>query len=193
MTALADHGKLIWNTMMSLDGFVADSDEAMDWVFGFDNTAGSSVSDLVDRLGALLVGRRTMDVEDRNQPGFYGGAYTGPFFVVTRDTDRAAPVVNGVTGTVLNGPIDDAVHKARRRAAIRSRSRYRVCRWTRASTRSTCHLVMPDPERPTAALALDGWSWFNGDGLELEVTGDSAGGLSLPLRWTATTCDSVSA
>lgn len=117
MTALADHGKLIWNTMMSLDGFVADAEEAMDWVFGFDNTAGSSVPDLVDRLGALLVGRRTMDVEDRNQPGFYGGAYTGPFFVLTRDTDRAEPVVNGVTGTVLNGPIDDAVHKALEAAA----------------------------------------------------------------------------
>lgn len=55
------------------------------------------------------------------------------------------------------------------------------------------HLVMPDPERPTQRIALDGWSWFNGDGLELEVTGDTAGGLSLPLRWTATTCDSVSA
>jgi lipopolysaccharide transport system ATP-binding protein len=55
------------------------------------------------------------------------------------------------------------------------------------------HLVMPDPERPTQRIALDGWSWFNGDGLELDVTGASAGGLSLPLRWTATTRDSVSA
>lgn len=46
------------------------------------------------------------------------------------------------------------------------------------------HLVMPDPELPARRIALDGWSWLNGDGLELEVTGAAERGLSLPLRWT---------
>lgn len=45
------------------------------------------------------------------------------------------------------------------------------------------HLAMPDPERPRLRIALDGWSWLNGDGLELEVTGKAERGLSLPLHW----------
>lgn len=64
--------KLIWNTMMSLDGFVADPEETMDWAFGFGSGSNSSSARMVERLGALLIGRRTMDAEDRNQPGFYG-------------------------------------------------------------------------------------------------------------------------
>lgn len=55
------------------------------------------------------------------------------------------------------------------------------------------HLAMPDPERPRQRVVLDGWSWFNGNGLELEVTGNAEQGLSLPLRWAAKTLDSVSA
>ncbi len=112
MQTAADHGKLIWNTMVSLDGFVADRHETMDWAFGFDTGSGAVTKDLVARLGALLVGRRTMDVEDRDQPGFYGGDFSGPFFVLTRDTERPPPVVKGVTGTVVQGPIDDAVRQA---------------------------------------------------------------------------------
>lgn len=105
-------GKLVWNTMMSLDGFVADPVEAMDWAFGFDVGSGSSSVKIVDRLGAVLVGRRTMDVEDRQQPGFYGGGFTGPFFVATSDRRRPTPVVKGVRGTLVHDPIDVAVERA---------------------------------------------------------------------------------
>lgn len=106
------NSKLIWNTMVSLDGFVADPAETMEWAFGFDAGAGASSAAMVDRIGAMLVGRRTMDVEDRKQPGFYGGAFTGPFFVLTSDRERPAPVVKGVTGTVLHDPIGSAVQRA---------------------------------------------------------------------------------
>lgn len=58
-------------------------------------------------------------VEERNQPGFYGGAFTGPFFVLTRDVRRKPPVVQGVTGRVLHGPIEAAVRTAQRAAAGR--------------------------------------------------------------------------
>lgn len=45
------------------------------------------------------------------------------------------------------------------------------------------HLVMPDPERPGRRIALDGWSWLNGDGLQLDIVGDARPGSALPLRW----------
>jgi lipopolysaccharide transport system ATP-binding protein len=45
------------------------------------------------------------------------------------------------------------------------------------------HLVMPDPEVAGRRVPLDGWSWLNGNGLALEVTGDDTGGLTLPMRW----------
>lgn len=49
------------------------------------------------------------------------------------------------------------------------------------------HLVMPDPERPSARVALDGWSWLNGNGLELVVDGSPDKCTLLPLRWTIET------
>nr|WP_293865768.1 ABC transporter ATP-binding protein [uncultured Alsobacter sp.] len=51
------------------------------------------------------------------------------------------------------------------------------------------HLVMPHPERPTSRIALDGWSWFNGDGLELLVEGDPAQAFAIPVRWDVCTTE----
>jgi lipopolysaccharide transport system ATP-binding protein len=45
------------------------------------------------------------------------------------------------------------------------------------------HLVMPDPEIQGRRVALDGWSWLNGNGIALEITGDPARGSLLPLQW----------
>ena len=64
-------------------------------------------------MGALLVGRRTQDVEDRLQPGFYGGAYRGPFFVLRHDPPAQPPVVKGVTGQFIDLGIEEAVALAK--------------------------------------------------------------------------------
>jgi len=53
------------------------------------------------------------------------------------------------------------------------------------------HLMMADPEMPDRRVALDGWSWLNGDGLALQVTGDSDAGLDLPLRWRIEAAETV--
>jgi dihydrofolate reductase len=108
--------KLIWHTMMSLDGYIAGRDDDMDWVFGADGGAGETVAEVLRSTGALLVGRRTQDVEDRLQPGFYGGAFSGPFFVLTHDPPAEPPVVKGVTGRFLDVGIEDAVGIAREAA-----------------------------------------------------------------------------
>jgi dihydrofolate reductase len=110
-------GKVLWHTMMSLDGFVAGANDDMRWVFGVDGGSGRTAQEVVRSTGALLVGRRTQDVEDQLQPGFYGGAFRGPFFVLRHDPPTEPPVVKGVTGQVLNAPIEEAVAIARDAAA----------------------------------------------------------------------------
>ncbi len=106
-------GKLIWHTMMSLDGFVAGPDDDMDWALGTDGGDGKTMTEIVRSTGALLVGRRTQDVEDRLQPGFYGGAFSGPFFVLRHDPPSAPPVVKGVTGQFISVGIEEAVQLAK--------------------------------------------------------------------------------
>jgi hypothetical protein len=76
--------------MISLDGFIAGPRDDMQWVFDVDGGAGETADEVVRATGALLVGRRTQDVEDRLQPGFYGGSFLGPLLRATpRPTGRA--------------------------------------------------------------------------------------------------------
>ena len=109
-------GKLLWHTMMSLDGFIAGPNDDMSWAFGMDAGSRETVDTVLSSTGALLVGRRTQDVEDRLQPGFYGGAFRGPFFVLRHDPPPEPPVVKGVTGRFLDVGIEEAVTIAREAA-----------------------------------------------------------------------------
>jgi dihydrofolate reductase len=103
-------GKVLWHTMMSLDGFIAGPNDDMSWAFGLDGEDdGQTVDEVLRGTGALLVGRRTQDVEDRLQPGFYGGAFRGPFFVLRHNPPAEPPVVKGVTGQFIDVPIETAV------------------------------------------------------------------------------------
>ena len=102
--------------MMSLDGFIAGPNDDMSWVFGVDGGSGGTADEVVSSTGALLVGRRTQDVEDRLQPGFYGGNFRGPFFVLRHDPPPEAPVVKGVTGRFLDVGIEEAVTIAKEAA-----------------------------------------------------------------------------
>jgi dihydrofolate reductase len=109
--------KVLWHTMVSVDGFIAGRHDDMRAFFEVDGGSGETVREVLQSIGALLVGRRTQDVEDRDQPGFYGGAYRGPFFVLRHDPPPEPPVVKGVTGRFLNLPIDEAVGVAREAAS----------------------------------------------------------------------------
>jgi dihydrofolate reductase len=109
--------KVLWHTMVSVDGFIAGPHDDMGAFFDVDGGSGQTAREVVQSIGALLVGRRTQDVEDRDQPGFYGGAYRGPFFVLRHDPPAEPPVVKGVTGRFLNLPIDEAVAVAKEAAS----------------------------------------------------------------------------
>jgi dihydrofolate reductase len=109
-------GKLLWHTMMSLDGFIAGPDDDMQWMSGVDGGAHQTIDEVLGSTGALLVGRRTQGVEDRDQPGFYGGAFHGPFFVLRHDPPAEPPVVKGVRGQFLDVDIAEAVRVAKEAA-----------------------------------------------------------------------------
>jgi dihydrofolate reductase len=97
---------------MSLDGFIAGPDDAMDWAF--EQGGGSAMADDVrTTTGAILAGRRWYDVANRKyggRGGIYGGAWSGPVFVLThRPPD--APEDPGIT--FLSEGVEHAVATAR--------------------------------------------------------------------------------
>ncbi len=60
---------ILWHTTMSLDGFIAGPGDAMEWVF--ENPEPSALADeMIETTGALVVGRRTYEVEHRYRGGF---------------------------------------------------------------------------------------------------------------------------
>jgi dihydrofolate reductase len=110
-----------WNTAMSLDGFIAGPDDAMDWVFTYDEPGNPIVGEIIESTGALLVGRNTYDAGQKaGQPKeateAFGGAWTGPQFVLThRPPAEPDPAV-----IFLSGDITEAVATAREAAAGRN-------------------------------------------------------------------------
>src|SRR6266540_4416341 len=109
-------GQVLWHTMLSLDGFIAGPGGDMGPFFSVDAGPGQTVDEVVRSTGALLAGRRTQDIEDRLQPGFYGGAFRGPFFVLRHDPPAEPPVVKGVTGQFIDLGIEEAVALAKKAA-----------------------------------------------------------------------------
>lgn len=90
--------KMLYAATMSLDGFIAGHGGDMSWLkpyFG----PNPDLDDLVHRIGALLVGRRTFEGDDPNKgtdkEGAFGGTWDGPTFVLTHRVP--AEPVPGVT------------------------------------------------------------------------------------------------
>jgi dihydrofolate reductase len=119
---------VIWHVTLSVDGFIAGPDDAMDrvvaqWSNGGERTRDtevqrSAVADEVLRnAGAILGGRRWYDVAARQFGGYdgiYGGQWTGLVFVLTHrppDADRHPAI------TFLSGDLSDAVATAADAAA----------------------------------------------------------------------------
>ena len=73
-------GKVVVNRAMSLDGFIAGPDNAMDWVIEY--TKEDPFLEIMQATGAMLVGRGTYEVSKRmsDEDTDYDG---GPVFVLT--------------------------------------------------------------------------------------------------------------
>ncbi|MFB9234778.1 dihydrofolate reductase family protein [Plantactinospora siamensis] len=95
--------KLLYSGTVSLDGFLAGPDGDMSWATPHLGP-NPEIDDLIGRIGALLVGRRTFGGDDpyRDDPEragkAFGGGWSGPQFVLThRPPATAAPDVTFVT------------------------------------------------------------------------------------------------
>jgi dihydrofolate reductase len=96
------YGKVVVNRSMSLDGFIAGLDDAMDWIFDFMGPVEAEFPEIMAATGAMLIGRRTYEVGKRmadgpNPPGYDGGAE----FVLTHEPpDPPDPAVTFLTGDI---------------------------------------------------------------------------------------------
>ena len=107
----AGPGKVVVNRAMSLDGFIAGPDNAMDWIF--DYLRDDTFPEVMQATGAMLVGRGTHEVGKRmaaDNTDHDGADYDGgPVFVLThRPPDEPEPGV-----TFLTGELEEAVATAR--------------------------------------------------------------------------------
>ena len=79
--------KLLYSATMSLDGFIAGPGGDMSWLAGQVGASSPETDELMARIGALLVGRRTFTGDDPNRgtdrEGAFGGAWHGPSIVLT--------------------------------------------------------------------------------------------------------------
>jgi hypothetical protein len=87
-------GKVFLHFTMSLDGFIADTEGRLDWAFRFAGPAADAVTQLVGSIGAALGGRRGYDRGMmRGEAKLYGGAWSGPQFVLTHRCLLWCPVL----------------------------------------------------------------------------------------------------
>jgi dihydrofolate reductase len=87
-------GKVLWHFTMSLDGFVAGPNHALDWMAGTAFRPGL-IAEYAETTGAVLGGRDGFDAYP-DVSSVYGGAWTGPVFVLTHHPEDAQPS-EGVT------------------------------------------------------------------------------------------------
>lgn len=110
--------KMLYSVTMSLDGFIAGAGGDMSWMTEYLGP-NALVDELVGRIGALLVGRRTFGGDDPHRGTDkagkpFGGGWEGPQFVLThRPADTPVPGVTFVSG------VEEAVARARAAAGDR--------------------------------------------------------------------------
>jgi dihydrofolate reductase len=105
--------KVIIHATITLDGFMADPDGGVDWMFGFptDDRDQGVVDKVMAQLGAVVGGaNREQTVEDDGQP--YGGMLKIPVFLMTH-TAHEPVEKNGVTYTFVVDDIGHAVALAK--------------------------------------------------------------------------------
>jgi dihydrofolate reductase len=112
--------QVVWHITMSLDGFIAGPDDAMEWAF--DSWEGTGPNRMADEVmhstGAILAGRRWLDAASGRYggaEGIYGGRWKGPVFVLTHrasDHDVSDPGVTLLTGEEVGEAVETARNAA---------------------------------------------------------------------------------
>ncbi|MFD7154268.1 dihydrofolate reductase family protein [Kribbella sp. NPDC059898] len=95
---------VIWHMTMSLDGFIGDRDDGVDWMFLGDGALSGLGAEVVAGCGAFLCGGRLVEVMSENRP--YGGKWTGPILIYTHKDPASNPVPEF---TYVSGDIGDLI------------------------------------------------------------------------------------
>jgi len=102
-------GKVVVNRAMSLDGFIAGPEDGQDWIFDFMGNDAPWQQEAAAATGAMLVGRRTVEVGERREASNDRGTesrdegypFHGPVFVLThRPPQPPDPDVTYLTGDI---------------------------------------------------------------------------------------------
>jgi dihydrofolate reductase len=111
--------KLLYSATMSLDGFIAGVDGDMSWLTDVLPRSGPELDDLMNSIGALLVGKRTFTGDDPNAgtdaEGAFGGQWQGPVVVLTHNP----PPDDDSADVTFSSDLIDAVATARAAAGDR--------------------------------------------------------------------------
>jgi len=102
-------GKVVWHMTMSLDGFIAGPDDDLDW-YSADTGPSELADEVIRTTGAFMAGGRLLTEDydfETMQP--YGGAWTGPIFILTHKDPATSP---HPSMTFVSGDIRDAVATA---------------------------------------------------------------------------------
>jgi len=103
------NGKVVVNRAMSLDGFIAGPGDAQDWIFDFMANDAPWQKEAAAATGAMLVGRRTVEVGSRREADQERGTesrdegypFDGPIFVLTHQPPEPPdPDVTHLTGDI---------------------------------------------------------------------------------------------
>jgi dihydrofolate reductase len=103
-------GKVVWHMTMSLDGFIGDRDDKLDWA-----VASGPPSELADEVvrttGAFLCGGRLVEAVGESRP--YGGEWSGSVLIYTHKDPATNPIPEF---TYVSGDIRDVVARGLREA-----------------------------------------------------------------------------
>jgi dihydrofolate reductase len=109
-------GKVFIHATITLDGFMADTNGGVDWMFGFPSADEDQVvvNKVMEEVGAVVGGaNKTRTIEEGEEP--YGGVLKVPVFEMTHEAHE--PIVkNGTTYTFVVNDIAEAVALAKEAA-----------------------------------------------------------------------------
>jgi dihydrofolate reductase len=93
---------------MSLDGYIAGPRDDMTWLADYLGP-NPTANEVLAKVGALLLGDRTYQVAKTEEGKPYGGAWTGPQFVLSHHPPKDPPA----GFTFLSGDVEAAVATAK--------------------------------------------------------------------------------
>ncbi|TXN31386.1 dihydrofolate reductase family protein [Lacisediminihabitans profunda] len=104
--------RVIYNTASTLNGFIADDNNSLDWLFEVESPDGGELESFLQGIGVFVEGSTTYEwvlrqerllEEPHRWAGFYGDRPTYVF------TSRDLPVPEGADVRFVAGPVQDAL------------------------------------------------------------------------------------